>query len=125
MSKFTWILTGDLGRYGKDLTFTSRAKALAWLREHVTINEREQDRIRPAVLTYKYDVYWEVTIDGEAKTLKLPGFWESKLKDPDDVKIEIDEDPDLMGFDFEGYPEEPDDLEIVWEGYPIVIPVEK
>jgi|APCry1669188910_1035180.scaffolds.fasta_scaffold06271_5 hypothetical protein len=74
---------------------------------------------------YKYEVYWEVTIDGEAKTLKLPGFWESKLKDPDDVKIEIDEDPDLMGFDFEGYPEEPDDLEIVWEGYPIVIPVEK
>ena len=55
----------------------------------------------------------------------MPGFWESKLKDPDDVKIEIDEDPDLMGFDFEGYPEEPDDLDIVWEGYPIVIPVEK
>jgi hypothetical protein len=74
---------------------------------------------------HKYDVYWEVTIDGESKTLKLIGGWESKLKDPEKVAIEVDADPELMGFDFEGYPEEPDDLDIVWEGFPIVIPVDK
>lgn len=123
MSKFTWILTGDLGRYGKDLTFTSRAKALAWLREHVTINERGQDRIRPAVLEHEYDVYWDVTIDGEATNIKLKGTWKSKLSDPDRVAIEIDEDPDVMGDDFEGYPSDEREHEIVWQGYPIVIPV--
>lgn len=74
---------------------------------------------------HKYDVYWEVTIDGESKTLKLISGWESELTDPDDVKIEVDADPDLMGDDFEGYPENNEDLDIVWEGFPIVIPVDK
>lgn len=77
-----------------------------------------------AKTTRKYDVYWDVTIDGERKTLKLIGGWESKKSDPDKVAIEVDADPDLIGFDFEGYPEEPDGLDIVWEGYPTVVPVE-
>ena len=72
---------------------------------------------------HKYDVYWEVTIDGESKTLKLIDGWESELTDPDEVKIEVDADPDLIGDDFEGYPENNEDLDIVWEGFPIVIPV--
>ena len=71
---------------------------------------------------HKYDVYWEVTIDGEPKTLKLIGGWESKKSDPDKVAIEVDADPDLMGDDFEGYPEDAENLDIVWEGFPIVIP---
>jgi hypothetical protein len=73
---------------------------------------------------HKFDVYWEVTIDGESKTLKLIGGWESELTDPDEVKIEVDADPDLIGDDFEGYPENNEDLDIVWEGFPIVIPVD-
>jgi hypothetical protein len=73
---------------------------------------------------HKFDVYWEVTIDGESKTLKLIGGWESELTDPDEVKIEVDADPDLIGDDFEGYPEDSEDLDIVWEGFPIVIPVD-
>ncbi len=74
---------------------------------------------------HKYDVYWEVTIDGEPKTLKLIGGWESKLKDPDKVAIEVDADPDLIGDDFEGYPVDDDkEHDVAWEGFPIVIPVE-
>jgi hypothetical protein len=73
---------------------------------------------------HKFDVYWEVTIDGESKTLKLIGGWESELTDPDEVKIEVDADPELIGDDFEGYPEDNEDLDIVWVGFPIVIPVD-
>ena len=71
---------------------------------------------------YSYKVYWEVTIDDEPATLELKWLWKSKHKDTDKVMIEIDEDPELIGFDFIGYPEDTEDKEIVWEGFPIVIP---
>jgi len=46
-NKKVWILTSVFGRYGKELTFTSKAKAYAWAREHVTRNQRLHEEIRP------------------------------------------------------------------------------
>jgi hypothetical protein len=73
---------------------------------------------------YKYRVYWDVTIDGVATNIELDGLYESESADPDEVMIEIDADPDLIGDDFIGYPKDDEEHEVVWEGFPIVIPVE-
>lgn len=73
--------------------------------------------------TYEYNVYWDVIIDGEPTNIKLKGTWKSKFSDADRVAIEVDEDPDLIGDDFEGYPDDDEEHEVVWEGFPIVVPV--
>jgi hypothetical protein len=70
---------------------------------------------------YKYRVYWDVTIDGVGTNLELKGLYESDSADPDEVMIEVDEDPDLIGEDFIGYPTDDEEHDVVWEGFPIVI----
>lgn len=74
---------------------------------------------------YKYHVYWDVIIDGVGTNLELRGLYESDSADPDEVMIEVEEDSDLIGDDFIGYPTDYEDHEVVWEGFPIVIPVEE
>ena len=74
---------------------------------------------------YKYRVYWDVTIDGVGTNLELEGLYESDSADPDEVMIEVDGDPDLIGEDFIGYPTDDEEHDVVWEGFPIVIPVEE
>ncbi len=69
---------------------------------------------------YKYRVYWDVTIDGVGTNLELKGLYESDSADPDEVMIEVDEDPDLIGEDFIGYPTDDEEHDVVWEGFPIV-----
>jgi hypothetical protein len=75
--------------------------------------------------TKKYKVYWNVTIDGsdEQETLELKGFYESSKPTDEEVMLEVDADEDLIGEDFIGYPEDSEDHDIVWEGYPVVIEV--
>lgn len=70
---------------------------------------------------HKYDVYYTITVDGEARDVKLIGGWESDKTDVFDVAQEVDSDPDLIGEDFEGYPEDAEDHEIVWEGFPTIV----
>ena len=69
---------------------------------------------------YKYRVYWDVTIDGVEANLELKGLYESDSADPDEVMIEVDEDPDLIGEDFIGYPTDDEEHDVVWEGFPVV-----
>jgi hypothetical protein len=69
---------------------------------------------------YKYRVYWDVTIDGVGTNLELKGLYESDSADPDEVMIEVDGDPDLIGEDFIGYPTDDEEHDVVWEGFPIV-----
>jgi hypothetical protein len=69
---------------------------------------------------YKYRVYWDVTIDGVGANLELQGLYESDSADPDEVMIEVDEDPNLIGEDFIGYPTDDEEHDVVWEGFPIV-----
>jgi hypothetical protein len=69
---------------------------------------------------YKYRVYWDVTIDGVGTNLELRGLYESDSADHDEVMIEVDEDPDLIGEDFIGYPTDDEEHDVVWEGFPIV-----
>lgn len=70
---------------------------------------------------HKYNVYWTITVDGEERVLTLIGGYESESADEDQVTLEVNADTTLIGDDFEGYPEDADDLEIVWEGLPIVV----
>lgn len=74
---------------------------------------------------YKYRVYWDVIVDGVETNLELRGLYESNSADPDEVMIEVEEDPDLIGDDFIGYPMDDEEHEVVWDGFPIVIPVEE
>ncbi len=69
-------------------------------------------------------MYWDVTIDGVGTNLKLDGLYESDSADPDEVMIEVEEDPDLIGDDFIGYPTDDEEHEVIWEGFPTVIPVD-
>jgi hypothetical protein len=69
----------------------------------------------------KYDVSWSITVDGEPKVITLIGGYESDSSDVDAVTLEVDSDPDLIGEDFEGYPEDSENREIVWEGLPVVV----
>jgi hypothetical protein len=73
---------------------------------------------------YKYHVYWDVIIDGVGTNLELEGLYESDSADPDEVMIEVEQDPDLIGDDFIGYPTDDEEHEVVWEGFPIVIPAD-
>jgi hypothetical protein len=74
----------------------------------------------------KYKIYWEVEIDGEPATLELKGLWESTETDPSEVSIEVDADPDLIGDDFIGYPDNYDEEhEVVWNSFPIAIRVDE
>ena len=69
-------------------------------------------------------MYWDVIIDGVGTNLKLDGLYESDSADPDEVMIEVEEDRDLIGDDFIGYPTDDEEHEVVWDGFPIVVPVE-
>jgi len=44
-----WIIKDLFGRLGT-LQFESRSQAQKWINDHITINTREQDEVRPAVI---------------------------------------------------------------------------
>ena len=69
-------------------------------------------------------MYWDVIIDGVGTNLKLEGLYESDSADPDEVMIEVEQDPDLIGDDFIGYPTDDEEHAVIWEGFPIVIPAD-
>ncbi len=75
--------------------------------------------------TKKYEVHWNVTIDGEPATLKMKGLYESSAATDDEVMLEVDADTDLIGEDFIGYPNDDEEHDVVWEGFPIVYEVDE